>query len=125
MILTLRLALLAAALALATAARASDTPARPSPPPPMCQACFWQYFEPSLRTRIVEQYKKYECPDVFCKAEVSYTLGTMLDEPARIAASVPLYREAAARERDSALRVLLLELLAFATSRAGGDPAPL
>src|SRR5687767_3284003 len=51
---------------------------RPASQRPICHSCFWRWF-PELKDELVKVYGGYECKNTFCKAEVAYLLGTVLE----------------------------------------------
>ena len=113
---------LVALVAVASAALAAP----PAPRPPhglVCHSCFWRHF-PELKDELIDVYKRYECANDFCRAEVAYLLGTVLEEPARVHASYPLYLKTLEGETDPARRRILSEILGFVAASAGRDPAP-
>src|SRR5688572_23099836 len=107
----------------ALAAAAAAPPEKPAPPARVCPACFWQHF-PELKGELVDVYKGYECGNDFCRAEVAYLLGTVLEDPARVRSSYPLYMKALEKEADPDRRRILSEILGFVATAAGRDPAP-
>src|SRR5687768_2101033 len=100
-------------VAASIAAAGQDNQARPaaasSSAGPICHSCFWRWF-PELKDEVIDVYRRYECKNTFCKAEVAYLLGTVLNEPARVASSYPLYAATLEKETDPARRMLLNEI---------------
>ena len=90
---------------------------------PICHSCFWRWF-PELKDELVKVYGGYECPNTFCKAEIAYLLGTVLEDKARIASSYPLYVATLEKETDPARKMLLNEILGMVAAQTGRDPAP-
>ncbi len=65
----------------------------PAESPSVCYSCFWDGYEPALRTQVVEFYRQYTSPDPFLQADARYILWRATGNPS--CDSRNLYRQAA------------------------------
>ncbi len=65
----------------------------PAESPSVCYSCFWDGYEPALRSQVVEFYRQYSSPDPFLQADARYILWRATGNPS--CDSRNLYRQAA------------------------------
>src|SRR5262245_59352194 len=49
--------------------------------PEVCYSCFWQGYDPQVRTNLVEYFKQYKHPDPLVMADVGYILWRITSQP--------------------------------------------
>ncbi|HSC76942.1 MAG TPA: hypothetical protein VLB32_00145, partial [Candidatus Acidoferrales bacterium] len=65
----------------------------PAESPSVCYSCFWDGYDPALRSQVVEFYRQYTSPDPFLQADARYILWRATGNPS--CDSRNLYRQAA------------------------------
>jgi hypothetical protein len=91
----------------------------PPEAPPVCYSCFWQGYDPKLRSDLIDFYRQFRVSDPLLAGDVEYILwraGGMDNCSARV-----LYRQAASQDPDGWRKLRARAALGFSAAECGYD----